>query len=73
MTRTVAIALFCSLAVASAHAQSGQRAAAPKTGGQLRAECYRELGYTREQAQKPSQVVVQQVNECVARKQAGGR
>jgi hypothetical protein len=47
-------------------------AAGPKTGIQLRAECYRELGYNRRDADKPRQTVILLVNECVARKQASG-
>ncbi len=73
MWRTVVIAALGAVLAVSAHAQPrpAQGTATQKTGGQLRAECYRELGYTPAMAQRGSQTVIQQVNECVARKQAG--
>jgi hypothetical protein len=48
-------------------------AAGQKTGIQLRAECYRELGYNGWAADRPRQTVIILVNECVEKKRASGR
>jgi hypothetical protein len=69
MPRILAAAVLACLASASAQAQA-QRGPAAKSGTQLRSECYRELGYNYQQSQKPSQAVILQVDQCVARKQA---
>jgi hypothetical protein len=35
-----------------------------------RAECYRELGYTRAQARKPTKAAIEAVDQCLARRRA---
>jgi hypothetical protein len=35
-----------------------------------RAECYRELGYTRAQATKPTKAAIEEVDQCLARRRA---
>src|SRR4051794_1226885 len=35
-----------------------------------RAECYRELGYTRAQARKPTKAAIEEVDQCLARRRA---
>jgi hypothetical protein len=35
-----------------------------------RAECYRELGYTRAQARKPTRAAIEAVDQCLARRRA---
>jgi len=43
---------------------------AKSTNSYRRAECYRELGYTRAQATKPTKGAIEEVDQCLARRRA---
>ena len=43
---------------------------AKSTDSHRRAECYRELGYTRAQARKPTKAAIEEVDQCLARRRA---
>ncbi len=43
---------------------------AKSTNSYRRAECYRELGYTRAQARKPTKAAIEEVDQCLARRRA---
>jgi hypothetical protein len=62
--------LLAVLALTSGSVEAQIKKGARSADSYRRAECYRELGYTRTQARKPSKVAVEEVDQCLARKRA---
>jgi hypothetical protein len=62
----VAVIVLTSGSVVQAQTKKG----ANSTDSYRRAECYRELGYTRAQARKPTKAAIEEVDQCLARRRA---
>jgi hypothetical protein len=62
----VAVIVLTSGSVVQAQTKKGAKSA----DSYRRAECYRELGYTRAQARKPTKAAIEAVDQCLARRRA---
>jgi len=74
MRRFACLLALLALTCCSAEAQT--KKGAKWADSYRRAECYRELGYTRAQARKPTKAAIEEVDQCLARRRvnpAGAR
>jgi len=62
--------LLALLALTSGSVQAQTKKGAKSADSYRRAECYRELGYTRAQARKPTKAAIEEVDQCLARRRA---
>ena len=62
--------LLAVLALTSGSVEAQTKKGAKSADSYRRAECYRELGYTRAQARKPTKAAIDEVDQCLARKRA---
>jgi hypothetical protein len=68
MLRFASLLAVLALTVGSVAAQT--KKGARSADSYRRAECYRELGYSRAQAKKPTKAAIEDVDQCLARKRA---
>src|SRR3954447_9487276 len=62
--------LLAVIVLTSGSVQAQAKKGAKSADSYRRAECYRELGYTRAQARNPTKVAIEKVHQCLARKRA---
>jgi hypothetical protein len=63
-------ACLLALIVLTSGSVAQTRKGAKSADSYRRAECYRELGYTRAQARKPPKAAIQEIDQCLARRRA---
>jgi hypothetical protein len=62
--------LLAMIILTSGSVQAQAKKGAKSADFYRRAECYRELGYTRAQARKPTKAAIEEVDQCLARRRA---
>jgi hypothetical protein len=62
--------LLAVIVLTSGSVQAQAKKGAKSADFYRRAECYRELGYTRAQARKPTKAAIEEVDQCLARRRA---
>jgi hypothetical protein len=62
--------LLALIVLTSGSAEAQKKKGAKSADSYRRAECYRELGYTRAQARKPTKAAIEEVDQCLARRRA---
>src|SRR3954464_12704778 len=62
--------LLTVIVLTSGSVEAQDKKGAKSADSYRRAECYRELGYTRAQARNPTKVAIEKVHQCLARKRA---